>query len=812
MKNILGAFLCLFIFGNYTLNARESGEISGTVKDVENGNPIEADIRLFTGDTLFVKGTKCDSTGHFDFNNLAFGTYKIEISLMEYSSLTVDNIKLDASNPSKSFDTLKLKKQSVTTEEIVVEDEKGLLSIVGDKKVFDVSKSIITKGGTALDVLKKVPLVDVDMDDNVSLRGSKNVKILVDDKPPKFASLKQLPADAIEKVEIITNPSAKYEAEGVTGIINIVMKANHKLGFNGRASLGSGYTDRYWGGGSINLKKNKWAFFGSSYLGSVSGYRFDYTGNLNYLNPVSFYTNEVKGTASSRYMFFQGGIENEFIKSNNIGFELNYNKGRWMNDQFSTVGNMDSQSNPTSFYTRKNQLDGIWEGLTASLYYSGKLNGEGRELSGDITYTSQKNDYDLDLTRHDYDGNMVPVTANPFRQKDDNINRSYNLNAQLDYVHPFSKLTKLEAGYKGTFRKNDNEYDSDTLEYNTNSYIRNLSISNHFKLDENINAVYGVFSSTVSQFSYKAGLRLEHTNTIGDLFTGGNNFRKNYLDYFPSLSLSYKIGTEHQVQASYSRRITRPNIWRLNPFVSKNDPKVWRVGNSDLNPEYTDSYELSYSFFHQIISVTPMLFFRQSHDVISTYSYLNNDNVLVMTYINAAGSKSYGLDFVVGSRALSWLNLNGTLSMYNTKFDKDPVTENAQEEGFSWKGNLRANLTFPKLFNLELYYNYTGKVVNAQGENVPSQNLDVGISRTFFGFTTVSLRASDIFKTMKWGQDVNTSGYYGSYRTNFDSRTVYLNISILFGNTTEQYHKSKKEKRNANERNDQNQDNNSLGR
>ena len=180
MKNILGAFLCLFIFGNYTLNARESGEISGTVKDVENGNPIEADIRLFTGDTLFVKGTKCDSTGHFDFNNLAFGTYKIEISLMEYSSLTVDNIKLDASNPSKSFDTLKLKKQSVTTEEIVVEDEKGLLSIVGDKKVFNVDNSIITKGGTALDVLKKVPLVDVDMDDNVSLRGSKNVKILVE--------------------------------------------------------------------------------------------------------------------------------------------------------------------------------------------------------------------------------------------------------------------------------------------------------------------------------------------------------------------------------------------------------------------------------------------------------------------------------------------------------------------------------------------------------------------------------------------------------------------------------------------------------
>ena len=812
MKNILWAFLGLFIFVNYTLNAMESGEISGTVKDVENGTPVEADIRLFTGDTVFVKGIKCDSTGHFDFGNLSFGTYKIEISLMEYSSMTVDNIKLDAASSSKSLDTLKLKKQSVTTEEIVVEDQKGLLNIVGDKKVFDVSKSIITKGGTALDVLKKVPLVDVDMDDNVSLRGSKNVKILIDDKAPKFASLKQIPAEAIDKVEVITNPSAKYEAEGVTGIINLVMKANNKLGFNGRANLGSGYTDRYWGGGSINLKKNKWTLFGSSYLGSVSGYRFDYTSDVNYTDPVSFYKGDGRGTATSRYMFFNGGIENEFVKSNSIGLELNYNKGHWGNDQFATSGTFDSQSNLTSYYTRKNLFDGIWEGLTASLYYSGKLNEEGRELSGDITYTSNKNDYDLELTRQDYDGNMVPVTNDPFRQKDGNLYRSYNLNAQLDYVHPFSKITKLEAGYKGTFRNNDNEYDSDTLDYNANSYIRNLSISNHFKLNENINAVYGVFSSSISQFSYKAGLRLEHTNAIGELFTGGNNFRKNYLDYFPSLSLSYRIGTEHQVQASYSRRITRPNIWRLNPFYSKNNPKMWRVGNADLNPEYTDSYELSYSFFHKIISVTPMLFFRQSHDVISNYSYLTNDNVLISTFINAAGSKAYGLDLVLGSRAFSWLNLNGTLSLYNTKFDDDPVTENAQEEGFSWKGNLRASLNLAGLFNLELYYNYDGKVVNAQGESQPSQNLDAGISRTFFGFATVSLRASDIFKTMKWTQDVNTSGYYSTTNSNFDSRTVYLSISILFGNTTEQYQKSKKEKRNANERNDRNQDNNSLGR
>ncbi len=823
MKNLMRALFCLLIIGCYALNAQESvnsqesyfqesGKISGTVKDSEKGTPLEADVKLFTGDTVFVKGTKCDSAGSFVLENIPFGTYKLEAGLIEYSSLTVDKIKLDASAPQKSFDTLKLKKQNVTTEEILVEEQKGLLNLSGDKKIFNVDNSTITKGGTAIDVLKKVPMVDVDMDDNVSLRGSRNVKILVDDKPNKFASLKQIPSDAIDKVEIITNPSAKYEAEGVTGIINIVMKANNNLGFNGSLNLGSGHRDRYWGGINLNLKKSPWSFFGSSYLGTVSNYAFDYKMHVNYLAPVSFYQNDGRGWASNKYMFFQGGSEYEFDKSNTLGIEANYNGGHWKNTNRSTSLNLDSSSAVTSSYNRNNLMDGIWEGYSASLYYTGKFNGDGRELSGDLTYNGNSNDYDLDLTRYDYDGNNVPLFPNPFKQSDNTKIKFYNLNAQLDYVHPFGKDTKLEVGYKGTYRKNDNEYTSDTMDYNSNSYIRNTGVSNHFKLNENINAAYGVFSSSISVFSYKLGLRVEQTNSTGELLNGGSNFRKNYIDFFPTVSLAYKLGDIHQLQASYSRRITRPNIWRLNPFVNKNDPKFWQTGNPDLNPELTDSYELSYSLFHQVISLTPMLFFRQSHDVISNYTYLIDNNVLVNTFKNARGSKAYGLDLVLSSRALSWLNLNGTLSLYDTKFDDDPLSDNLSEEGFSWKGNIRAQLTFTDLFNVELYYNYVGRKVTVQGENLPSQNLDVGVSKTFFGIATLSVRASDIFKTMKWGQNVNMSGYSGEYRSGYDSRSVYLNLSVNFGNTKDYLQKKKKVKQNSNEQNDQGQDNSNMGR
>jgi hypothetical protein len=208
-----------------------------------------------------------------------------------------------------------------------------------------------------------------------------------------------------------------------------------------------------------------------------------------------------------------------------------------------------------------------------------------------------------------------------------------------------------------------------------------------------------------------------------------------------------------------------------------------------------------------------MAFYRQSHDVISNYSVLNDSNVLITSYINASGSKSYGLDLVLSSNAFAWLDLNGTLSMYDTKFDKEPLIDNAQEEGFSWKANVRAYFNFGKLFNLELYYNYVGKKINAQGKNLPTQNLDFGISRNFFSdLLTVSFRTSDILLTQQWGLDVSSSTYYGKYRNSWDSRSFFLTLSFRFGNTKDYIQKKKKVNENSNEENDQGQDNSNMGR
>ena len=660
--------------------------------------------------------------------------------------------------------------------------------------------------------LKKVPLVDVDINDNVSMRGSQNVKILIDDKPSRFVSLKQIPADAIERVELITNPPAKYESEGVTGIINIVMKKSDKVGFTGSLNGGSNYTQRLagWGGLDLNFKKNPWTFFSNIYSGTWQN-NFSSSGTTEYFAPVSSLLAEGSGRNHGYWVWGQGGAEFQIAEGKTIGLELSLATGEWFNTQFSTTSSFNSSGLLSSYYNQDNNRNGLWQNLTGSLYFTNKLNTEGRELSGDLTLSRNRNDNEFGFIQNDFDSLNMPTRNFPLDQRDTTLSKSYNLNAQLDYVHPLSKISKLEAGYKGTFRQNDNNFDSDTLNYSLNQYLVNESISNRFKLDEYINAAYLVFSSSIKDFSYKFGLRFEQTNTKGDLLNTSETFKQNYFDIFPTVNFTQKIGAGHQAQLSYSRRITRPNIWRLNPFLNKYNPRFYFQGNPELKPEYTDSYELSLMVYTPVITVTPLAFYRQNHDVITNYSYLVDSNVSLSTYRNASGSKAYGMDLLLSSRALSWVNLNSTFSFYNTKFDSDPsLTAYAGEDGFSWKANVRAGFTL-KYFNLEFFYNYTGKKVNVQGSDLPNSSFDVSVSKSFLkDKLTLSLRVSDLFDTSEWGQDINAVDYRSTIRNDWSSRNFGLNLSFRFGNTDEYISKTKKTKKNNNEGTDQ-QDN-SQGR
>ena len=811
MKNKKFLILLSFIF-IYTSGLFSQGKISGLVIDAKDLSPIKDAVVKITNKSDSTKrfGMNTDEKGHFVFENLKIGVYTAEISFIGFTNYTIKKIELTEANPVINLDTIKLSTGQYKTDEILVEDEKPLMELNDDKKVFNVEKLSTTTGGTALDVLRKLPMVEVDADDNVSLRGSKNVMILIDNKPMKFASLKQLPADAIQNVEIITNPSAKYEAEGVTGILNIVLKKNENtgIGYNGYLFSGMRNNASYNLGLGADLKKNKWSFFINGGGGRYK-YKNESTSAVDYYNPVSFLRSNSNGDGEGNYFWGGLGVEYQLNKDHNVGIESYLNFNTFNNNSINKNNNFSSDFILNSMYTNRYNGDGEWNNFSGSVYYNGKFDKFGKELNVDVSYNNAKNPVNSTQNAFYYDSlpNLVPDVQT--LQVNRTENKNNNLRIQIDYTNPFSDKTKLEAGYKGIFRNNDNDFKSDTMNFFYNQMVNNVNVTNHFKLSEFIDAVYGTFSHKINGFRFKLGLRIEHTHTKGELITNGTDFKKDYIDYFPTVSFSQKLGMSNEVQLSYSRRITRPMIYRLNPFVNRYNSKFITMGNPELSPEYTDSYELSYMFISNIVNVTPMAFYRYSKDVISNYSYTIDTNTTVTTYRNFSSGYSYGMDFMVSSNALKWWNINSTFSFYKSKYESNVTSDYSGEEGFSWRANIRSSFIFENLFNIELVWDYTGKKINASGSNVPMQSLDISFNKTFFNKKlTLGIRGEDIFKSRKWGGETNGIGVKTVNNYSWDSRGVFLTLNYNFGNSQDYYKKSKNTKRNENEKNDSNEEGN----
>jgi outer membrane receptor protein involved in Fe transport len=791
-------------------NAFSQAKISGVVVDAKDASVLsDVTIQLINSvDSTVVKETTTDTKGLFTITGINLGKYKIIFGLIGYKNIK-KTLPLKDSSVSISLDTIKLFSDSYITEEINVESEVPEMRFEDEKKVFNVEKIASTKGGTALDVLRKIPMVDVDMNDNVSLRGSSKVLILVDDKPNKFASLRQVPAEAIKEVEIITNPSAKYEAEGVTGIINLVMQPKNEdvVGYNGYAYMGfKSSLDGGYASIGLNFNKDKWSFFLNG-GGGIFNFNNIMNSQTYYDNPLSSYLTNSNGNGKSKYGYLSLGAEYELTKGHAIGTDLYFNLSKYDNTNNGLSKNLNSSGVLSSQNTIDYSGNGNFNTIGTSLYYNGKFDKLGKELNIDLYYGNDNNSFNAEQDLTYFDSLITPI-PNPTVQKNSTANDNWNVKLQADYANPFNDKTKFETGIKSAFKSNDNDYTQDTLNYILNNFVRDYGVTNHFILKENISAVYGTFSHKIGGFKFKAGLRLEYTHTNGDLVTTGNSFLKEYYDLFPTLSFSQKIGDMNELQISYTRRITRPNIWRLNPFVNKYNSRYINIGNPELTPEFTDSYEFNHNLYSKILNLTTSIFYRKSYDVMSAYSYLLDSLTTVTTYRNDAQAQAYGADFILRSYFLKWLTMNATFSMYQTKFDGSIINDFRGEEGFTWRANIRSNINIGALFSLEIYYNYFGKKFTATGYNLPNQNLDISFNMKFLqNKMNIGVRAEDIFKTRDWGSENSGIGFRNSSSSSWDSRIIYFNLSYNFGNTDKYYQKSKNTKQNENENQDTKENN-----
>lgn len=804
MKRIFYCFLVVNLLCTISASFSQS-KLSGIVCDSKDRTPLTGvSIKVRNTDSTIVTGTESNISGFFLIENLQQGVYHFKFSLTGYKDKILSEIKIKE-GAIISLDTIFLiPYKSYETGEIQIESELPQLQFKDEKKVFNIEQMTNVRGGNAIDVLRKIPMIEVDNNDNIMLRGSGNIVIYLDNKPIKPNILKQIPADAIRSVEIITNPSAKYEAEGVTGIINIIMMPINKntTGYNGFLSTGLNSNSSINGNTAINVNKNKWKFFLNGGGGKFVNH-YNATSGSDYFSPYGFLRTNSSGASSGNFGYASLGVEYELVTKQNIGFESYFNLSKFNSNSTANNSNYTATTSSLSYYNNNTNNEGNFNDMNISLYYAGKYNDLGKELNIDLTFTKGGNTMDLRqfILYYDSTNNLLP------RPSAVNNNFDYNnktLRFQIDYTHPLNNITKFELGLKSFFRENDNDYFSDTLNYLANQYERNYDASNHFRLQELINSAYTTFSYKINATKFKLGLRIEHTHSKGDLFTNSSTFEKNYLDLFPTVNISQQFGISNELQLSYSRRITRPNVYRLNPFAVKYSDKYISFGNPQLDPEFTDSYELSHNLFTNIFSVTTSVFFREGHNLISNYTYLTDSNIAVTTYRNLGGSKSYGVDLILNSSYLKWLTTNATFSLYKTTFDTSIPSDIPQEEGTSWKLNFRTYISIGDLFKIDLFYTYVGKKFNATGYNDPYQSLDVALSKSFFNKKlNISIRSDDVLKTRKWTGVTNGIAVTTKWESKIDARVIYLNINYNFGNTNSYYQKSKKSKQNENEQQDQ---------
>jgi len=764
-----------------------NGKITGVIIDRDNNSPLSsAAIQLLdTKDNSVISGTESATDGKFLIENIPFGIYNLKVDLIGYSNVLVKGISLSNDKSQVNLEPIKLKSGLVSTEEIIVEAEKSAMELKPDKKIFNVEGNMITQGGTAVDILKNVPSVSVDVDGNISFRGSQNVKIVVDGKP--FGSqganignlLEQIPANQISSVELITNPSAKFEAEGPSGIINIVLKKGGGFGYNGSFTLNAGTRDKYNGTLSMNMRNDKLRLNGS-YDYRLFNFVIEGASNRqNFLSSSSAFLNQqTSGRVRNINHFGKGGLDYNIDEQNSISLTGNYNdRERQRNETTeSKQYDMNNVLNENYFFKTNEKTDGY--NFDLALNYFLKFKNPKQSLTSDISYFNT-NDNTTGLTDRTY----VVTTSNVGeKQTQLNIEDNHETNLQLDYTQPFSENTKLETGYKSIFRNTDKDFKTEVFNPITNSYVLDPYLSNRFIYKEQIHGAYAMFSGKIKEFNYQLGLRAEQTNSNGDLATTGQKFDNDYFGLFPSASISQKLGTEEEISLSYSRRITRPSLNQLNPFVNTSDPLNYFSGNPNLKPEYTNSIELGFAKYYTTTTINPSIFYRDSKDQLARTRVLIDTNVTLTSFANYGSSKTYGAELIVSTTLFKFWSINGSGSYFKTDVEAENIQKGFVNDGYAWSGRMNSTMKFPDILDVTFSYFYSGKLIIPQGELAPFQSFDVALRKDFLeGQASVGLRISDVFNKLKFQVLLKGEQFDENFFRKRDTRSAFLSFTYKFG-------------------------------
>jgi outer membrane receptor protein involved in Fe transport len=764
-KTSLFFVVLIFTFLNVFSQKPQNIQISiiGNIVDSKTNEPLEyATIVLNNQKTKQLSGGITDEKGNFNIK-VNPGIYDISFEFISFKTIKLPNKTI---NSSINFGTIKLSEDSDKLDEIVIIAEKSTVEIRLDKRIYNVGKDMTVKGGSASDVLDNVPSVDVDVEGNVSLRGNENVRILIDGKPSALVglsgtdALRQLPADAIERVEVVTSPSARYDAEGTAGILNIILRKGVAKGFNGSMNATVGDPKQYRIASNVNYRTKKVNFF------TNLGYR-NSSGPGKYLTNLTIFENESINSLR---------IEDRDFERNRNGYNINLGLEYFLSDKSSITGtyfyrdsdNQNLSTNNISVFDINNVLefsdvrvqneDEIDKTSQISLNYTNNINNSGHKLTIDIQH-SDSEEIEAALIE-----DSLALENNITSEK------SNNTLIQTDYVLPIGESMQFELGYRGDFQDlNSNFLVNRTPELDFNP-------SNNLIFKQNVNAIYSQFGSKINKFSYLLGLRTEITDVKVRLTNTNENFDYNYSELFPTVNFGFERTENQSFTLGYSRRLRRPRYWYLNPFESRNSQNIIYKGNPGLIPTFTNSFDLGFLQKIGKLTLNSSIYYQHSINAIQRVSRDEirlldgvNQVITIREPINLASEDRYGFELTANYNPSKKVRFSGSFNVFQqeskgiyeyNKFTVDDLsgaissTPEIQDLGninSSWFSRFNATFSLPWDMQMQNRLSYRGPRYTAQSESKGIFSTNVAISKDLFSEKgTLVLNVSDLFNSRKW--------------------------------------------------------------
>ncbi|MBX7108539.1 MAG: TonB-dependent receptor [Chitinophagales bacterium] len=788
MKTLLAlmGFLCL-----QSILAANAATITGQVYD-QLHQPVEfATVTLLNAaDSSLIKGEFTDASGSFAFDQLHEGNYALRITNLGFENVTLDSITIDSASAAVNLGSISLSMLSKELTGVTVSAQKPLIQHEHDKMILNVEGSAVASGGSVLDALEKAPGVIVSQDGKLSLRGKQGVLVMIDDKPTYLSAeqlanqLKAMPAESISKIEVITNPSARYDAEGNAGIINIVTRKNRNLGLNGSVTAGIEKSQEWSPEAGINLnyRMKSVNLFGSYNYSDYHQYQtLDVLRNFSEADGQSSVTEN--SVMQNAYLdnSYKAGMDYFINDRHTIGFVASgyADKYTTTNNTAATINNSTGIYDPGSH--THGDIKNLSDNFSFNLNYDGKLDTSGTVLSADADYShfNSKGDDYYETVYFNEDGSE---TDNPLYYHTQSPGVIDIRSAKVDLSHPFRHGWNMEAGVKASAVKNDNE-EIFTVKQNSD-WIIDSSKTNHFIYTENVYAGYLQLSKTIKKTSISAGLRSELTHSTGNSETLNENFERDYIQLFPSINVSHEINDNHSVSVSYSRRIDRPDYDQLNPFLFFLDPYLYQQGNPNLRPQLTNSLELSYLFkqnYNLILSYS-----RTSDEIQEQFYQVDSTKTIVLLSENFGSNTTYASTVYAQLQPFTWWSLTPVLTAFYQDLETKYLETDFHNTHLGCQVNIQNSFTLPKGFSLELSAQYQSPVIFSIASIEANGDVSMGIKKTLWdGKASVKLNARDIFNTNNIKGEIVYANINSSFAQNNDQQRFGINFTYRFGASQE---------------------------